>query len=85
MNGAWSSAEDAFVNKNHLITDNMIHDYGRRVGHGSGVWFYQAGNTKVLYNQVQEGPRDAFGLYGVRFGGGTQPGMSKGKARISLG
>ena len=41
------------------------YDYGKRVGHGSGLWFFQAGNTTVAHNQIVEGPRDAFGVYGV--------------------
>jgi hypothetical protein len=66
--GPIDSAEKSDVNKGHLITDNSIHDYGRRVGHGSGLWFFQAGRTRVTHNQVIEGPRDAFGVYGVRQG-----------------
>ena len=45
-----------------------MQDYGKRVGHGSGLWFFQAGNTTVSHNQIVEGPRDAFGVYGQRFG-----------------
>ena len=66
--GAINSAEKSDVNKGHLFADNSIHDYGRRVGHGSGFWFFQAGQTRLTHNQVVEGPRDAFGLYGVRQG-----------------
>ena len=68
VGGPIDSAEKSDVNKGHLITDNSIHDYGRRVGHGSGLWFFQAGRTRVTHNQVIEGPRDAFGVYGVRQG-----------------
>ena len=45
-----------------------MQDYGRRVGHGSGFWFYQSGRTVVSHNLVVEGPRDAFGVYGDRLG-----------------
>jgi hypothetical protein len=77
MGGLWTKPDDAHVNKHNVITDNIIHDYGKRVGHGSGVWFYQAGDAKVVHNLVQEGPRDAFGIFGCRFGGGQEPGMNK--------
>jgi len=68
--GPISSAALSDTNHGHLLTDNLIFDYGKRVGHGSGVWFFQAGRTRVSHNLVQEGPRDAFGIYGVRFGNG---------------
>ena len=54
--GPIDSAAKSDVNKGHLIADNSIHDYGRRVGHGSGLWFFQAGRTRVTHNQVVEGP-----------------------------
>ena len=73
--GQWSSPPQAYVNKGHLIQDNVFYDYGKRVGHGSAVWFFQAGDTKVLHNHMQEGPRDSVGVYSCRFGGGTEAGM----------
>eukprot|EP00040_Diaphanoeca_grandis_P033815 m.207986 g.207986 ORF g.207986 m.207986 type:complete len:1066 (+) comp32998_c0_seq1:2-3199(+) len=68
--GAINSAAASDVNTGHLISNNYIHDYGQRVGHGSGVWFFQSGHVRVTQNFVQEGPRDAFGVYGIRFGNG---------------
>ena len=76
--GPIDSAEKSDVNKGHLFADNSIHDYGRRVGHGSGFWFFQAGRTRVTHNQVIEGPRDAFGLYGVRQGSFPKTGQAYG-------
>eukprot|EP01049_Picozoa_sp_SAG25_P007390 SAG25_NODE_600_length_6634_cov_5.554093_5_plen_267_part_00 len=66
--GPITSAAEADVNKWHVISDNLIYDYGRRVGHGSGMWWFQAGTMLATHNHIQEGPRDAFGVYGVRFG-----------------
>ena len=103
--GPIRSAAEADVNKWHVISDNLIYDYGRRVGHGSvrqtasffefclclsraclgtmivfiykwlkrcrfsqGMWWFQAGTMIATHNHIQEGPRDAFGVYGVRFG-----------------
>jgi len=71
QDGPIQSANASDVNKNHLVSNNFIYDYGKRVGHGSGLWFFQAGRTRVTQNHVQEGPRDAFGVYGVRFGNGA--------------
>ena len=66
--GPIRSAAESDVNRGHLFANNFIFDYGRRVGHGSGLWLFQAGQTRIAHNLVQEGPRDAFGIYGVRFG-----------------
>ena len=66
--GPIRSAAEADVNKGHIVSDNLIYDYGRRVGHGSGMWWFQAGTMVASHNHIQEGPRDAFGVYGVRFG-----------------
>ena len=73
--GKWNSPAEAYVNKGHLVEDNVFYDYGQRVGHGSAVWFFQAGDSKVLHNHIQEGPRDSIGVYSCRFGGGTEAGM----------
>ena len=54
--GVFKTAADAYVNKFHNIHNNVIFDYGQRVGHGSGVWFYQSGDTKVTNNVIREGP-----------------------------
>ena len=60
-NGPIDSIAKSDINHGHTLTNNAIYDYGRRVGHGSGVWFYQSGRTEVSHNLVVEGPRDAFG------------------------
>lgn len=69
--GPIQSAAAADVNHGHLFADNWVHDYGQRVGHGSGFWLFQAGRMRLTRNHIQEGPRDAFGIYGVRFGNGA--------------
>ena len=66
--GPIKSSDEAYVNFGHSFSDNSVYDYGKRVGHGSGLWFFQAGNTTVAHNEIVEGPRDAFGVYGQRFG-----------------
>ena len=69
--GPIKSAAESDVNFGHVFSDNLIFDYGRRVGHASGLWFFQAGRSRVTRNLIQEGPRDAIGVYGVRYGGGV--------------
>ena len=69
-------ADEAYVNKHHRITDNVFYDYGKRVGHGSAVWVFQSGDTKILHNLMQEGPRDSVGVYSCRFGAGKEAGMN---------
>ena len=69
--GPIQSAAASDINKYHLVSNNFIFDYGKRVGHGSGVWIFQAGRIRVTQNVVQEGPRDAFGVYGLRFDNGN--------------
>eukprot|EP00937_MAST-01D_sp_MAST-1D-sp2_P000988 g988.t1 len=73
--GPIDSAAASDVNKGHAVESNLIFDYGRRVGHGSGLWWFQAGSTRAAHNHVQEGPRDAFGVYGVRYGNGGGNGV----------
>lgn len=66
--GPIDSIAKSDINHGHTLINNVIYDYGRRVGHGSGFWFYQSGRTEVSHNLVVEGPRDAFGVYGIRLG-----------------
>ena len=75
--GPIDTVEKSNINFGHTISNNAIIDYGKRVGHGSGLWFFQAGNTTVAHNQIVEGPRDAFGVYGVRFGCFSRYGISR--------
>ena len=43
------------------------------------MWWFQAGTMLSSHNHIQEGPRDAFGVYGVRFGSmaGSNYGVAK--------
>jgi hypothetical protein len=74
--GAIDTVAKSDLNFGHTISNNAVYDYGKRVGHGSGFWFFQAGNTTVAHNLIVEGPRDAFGVYGVRFGCFTRYGVN---------
>ena len=67
----YATAADAFVNRGHVISNNLIYDVGKRVGHGAGVWIWQSGENTVTRNYIKEAPRNGVGLYGVRFGAGA--------------
>ena len=73
--GPIASPAESYINKWNDFQSNLVLDYGRRVGHGSGFWWFQSGDSRAAHNHIQEGPRDAFGVYGVRFGGGTGNGV----------
>ena len=66
--GPATSAEEAFTNKGHSISSNLLYDLGKRVGHGAGVWLFQTGLTVIERNYIKEVPRNGVGLYGQRFG-----------------
>ena len=67
-NGAVTTLEESYMNRDHRITNSVIHDFGQRVGHGAATWFYQSGDNKVLNNILKEGPRNAVGFFGIRHG-----------------
>ena len=69
--GPYQSAAAAFVNKGLVVSNNLIYDMGKRVGHGAGVWFFQTGESTVVHNYIKEVPRNAVGMYGIRFGAGA--------------
>ena len=48
-------------------------------GHGAAIWIWQAGSIEISHNRLQEGPRDAVGVYGVRFGSMKSPIYSQNK------
>ena len=51
VGGLVQTAEESFMNKGHRITNNVIHDFGQRVGHGAGAWFYQSGENTLSHNR----------------------------------
>eukprot|EP00054_Salpingoeca_dolichothecata_P010827 m.60181 g.60181 ORF g.60181 m.60181 type:complete len:974 (+) comp19167_c0_seq2:54-2975(+) len=58
------------VNKYHQIDGNIIFRLGQRVGHGGAVWLFQSGTLSITRNLMRESPRNAIGIFGVRFGAG---------------
>lgn len=63
--GPYKSAEESYVNKKHLISNNYIHDFGKLIGHGSGIQIFQSGDNEISYNQISKGPRYAISQKGT--------------------
>jgi hypothetical protein len=60
----YRSPVEADCNKGHTIHNNLITDGGRQIVYGTGVWFFQAGESRVTHNVIHRFPRDAVGFYG---------------------
>jgi hypothetical protein len=54
----------------------------KRCRFSQGMWWFQAGTMIATHNHIQEGPRDAFGVYGVRFGSLGTPNYGVNKVRM---
>lgn len=54
------------VNKNNLITNNLIHHCGEVIWHGHAIFAWQSGNNQITHNYIHDVPRKAIGLCGVR-------------------
>ncbi|MFO7871752.1 MAG: right-handed parallel beta-helix repeat-containing protein, partial [Kiritimatiellia bacterium] len=62
--GPFRSAAASYVNRNHLVSNNVIYDCGKLVGHGCGVQFYQSGDNEISHNVIAKMPR-----YGISYKG----------------
>lgn len=54
------------VNKNNVITNNLIHHCGEVIWHGHAIFAWQSGHNKISHNYIHDVPRKAIGLCGVR-------------------
>ena len=54
------------VNKNNLITNNLIHHCGEVIWHGHAIFAWQSGHNTISRNYIHDVPRKAIGLCGVR-------------------
>lgn len=71
----FTTPEEAYINKFHKITNNLIYSCGKNVGHASGVQLYQSGDNLIEHNTIYDMPR-----YGVSYKGESAWG-DKGKLR----
>ncbi|QZE14610.1 right-handed parallel beta-helix repeat-containing protein [Halosquirtibacter laminarini] len=54
------------VNKNNHIENNIIDHCGEVIYHGHAIFMWQSGNNYVGHNLIQNCPRKAIGICGVR-------------------
>ena len=66
--GPFNSADESYVNKGHLITNNFIYDCGKFIGGGCGIQFYQSGDNRITHNLIARMPRYGISYKGNRFG-----------------
>ncbi|MBN2651330.1 MAG: right-handed parallel beta-helix repeat-containing protein [Spirochaetales bacterium] len=69
----FSSPEESYINKGHLIQDNLIYSCGKNVGHASGVQLYQSGDNLIDHNTIYDMPRYAVSYKGTSHWGKTGP------------
>ncbi|TLX74338.1 hypothetical protein E9993_12675 [Labilibacter sediminis] len=54
------------VNKNNIITNNIIDHCGEVIWHGHAIFVWQSGENYIANNLIQNCPRKAIGICGVR-------------------
>jgi len=64
--GPFTSAADSYVNKGHRIENNFVYDCGKFVGAGSGIQFYQSGDSVIARNEIGQMPRYGITVKGQR-------------------
>ncbi|MGL1892958.1 MAG: discoidin domain-containing protein [Spirochaetaceae bacterium] len=55
------------VNKENIISNNLIRSGGKTVGHGSGIQINQSGNNIITNNRVYDFPRYCISLKGLQY------------------
>ncbi|MFD2615118.1 right-handed parallel beta-helix repeat-containing protein [Paenibacillus gansuensis] len=65
--GDFKGTDSPYVNKGHLITNNVIEHGGELVGHGSGIVLYQCGECDISHNRIAHMPRYGISLKGLRY------------------
>lgn len=58
---------DMDLNRDNLIEQNWIHDCGRLVGHGGGIFIHSSGHNRIAHNQIQNMPRYGLCIKGQHF------------------
>ncbi len=54
------------VNKNNIITNNIITRCGEEIWHGHAIFLWQSGENLVSHNKIHHSARKGIGLCGVR-------------------
>lgn len=54
------------VNKQNIISNNIITRCGEEIWHGHGIFLWQSGENQITHNKIHHSARKAIGLCGVR-------------------
>jgi hypothetical protein len=57
----WASREPN-RNRNNVVTNTLIHDVGRLVESGHGIWIYQAGDNRISNSRIYNTPKSSIWL-----------------------
>lgn len=63
--GGYENAADSYVNKFNTVTNNYIHDFGKLLGHGSGIQLSMSGDNQMTHNEISKGPRYGISIKGT--------------------
>lgn len=61
------SAEQGYINKNNIISNNIIRNGGQSVGHGTGIHLVNSGDNQITHNMIHNMPRQGIALSGTSF------------------
>src|SRR5581483_4098952 len=66
--GTVVSGAKVYDNHDNVIDNNYIHDSGRNVGNGGGIFIFQSGNNQIEHNVIDGAPRYGIGMKGMAYG-----------------
>jgi hypothetical protein len=59
--GGWASRETN-RNRNNVVTNTLIHDVGKLVESGHGIWIYQSGDNRISNSRIYNTPKSSVWL-----------------------
>ena len=57
------------LNRENIVTNNWLHDCGKLVGHGGGVFVWASGHNEISHNRIHDMPRYGVCVKGQRYAG----------------
>lgn len=57
-----------YINKKNVISNNMIKNVGKFVGHGSGIYLMNSGENTITHNNISGMNRYGISMKGIRYG-----------------
>ena len=64
-----SFGKDMDLNRDHTVTNNWIHDCGKLVGHGGGIFIWAGSHSEFSHNRIHDMPRYGICMKGQRYYG----------------